>query len=183
MLKIYDNKFDKFWLSELNHVLLNKEGWKANNVANRTTWPHKTLGTHRLLGMIHFRRGDENFIQYGVNKSLSKTLIDSFTHILNFSNLKLKLIEISSNLQFKDMNGSTHTDGNSKQVAFILMLCEQDLPKNIGGEFIYKPDNKKVSFKHGRIIQFPADSLHAGMSFNKPNYPRISIKYVGEFYD
>ena len=155
MLKIYDNKFDKFWLSELNHVLLNKEGWKANNVANRTTWPHKTLGTHRLLGMIHFRRGDENFIQYGENKSLSKTLIDSFTHILNFSNLKLKLIEISSNLQFKDMNGSTHTDGNSKQVAF----------------------------KHGRIIQFPADSLHAGMSFNKPNYPRISIKYVGEFYD
>ena len=67
MLKIYDNKFDKFWLSELNHVLLNKEGWKANNVANRTTWPHKTLGTHRLLGMIHFRRGDENFFQYGEN--------------------------------------------------------------------------------------------------------------------
>ena len=113
---------------------------------------------------------------------------DSFKSLVllsttNFSNLKLKLIEISSNLQFKDMNGSTHTDGNSKQVAFILMLCEQDLPKNIGGEFIYKPDNKKVSFKHGRIIQFPADSLHAGMSFNKPNYPRISIKYVGEFYD
>tara|TARA_R110001592_G_scaffold357971_1_gene661926 strand:- start:3223 stop:3774 length:552 start_codon:yes stop_codon:yes gene_type:complete len=183
MLKIYDNKFDKFWLSELNHILLNKEGWKANNVANRTTWPHKTSGTHRLLGMVHFRRADDNFIEYGENKSLNKTLIESFKHILNFSGLNLKLLEICSNLQFKGMNGSPHTDGSSKQIAFILTLCDEDLPKNIGGEFIYKPKNKKISFKHGRLIQFPADSLHAGMSFNKPNHPRISIKYVGEFYD
>jgi len=180
MIKIYENIFDKLWLSELYDVLLNQEPWYANNTANIKTWPYGKEGTHRLLGINFLSKINDDVIYYGSNnKKLTNNLIDAFNYIKNNLNLHLRLKEISANLQFMGMNGTLHTDGKENDQAFILMICDEKLPKNIGGEFYHKPTNKKIKFDNGKLIHITASDEHFGNSFNKP-IPRISIKWVGQ---
>ena len=112
--------------------------------------------------------------------NLCQNLINAFDHIRRISDMNMQLMEITGNLQFKDMDGSFHRDGFENQRAFILMLNNEQLPKNIGGAFIHKPTNKKVPFEAGRLIEIAANDLHRADAFNKPYFARMSIKWVGQ---
>lgn len=180
MIKIHDNIFDQKWIVEISSQLL-KEGWTANNVANRNTFPYQESGTHRLLGKTFFlRQSHDNIIYDHTNMNLCQNLINAFDHIRRISDRNMQLMEITGNLQFKDMDGSFHRDGFENQKAFILMLNNEQLPKNIGGAFIHKPTNKKISFQAGRLIEIAANDLHRADAFNKPYFARMSIKWVGQ---
>jgi hypothetical protein len=93
---------------------------------------------------------------------------------------KMKLMEISTNLQFKHMDGTLHNDGTKEQSVFILMLSNNNIVEDIGGEFFHQPTNTSVSFEHGKLIEQNGVDLHRGFAFNKPFIPRMSVKFVGE---
>ena len=180
MIRTHDNVFDQKWIAALSSQLL-KEGWSAANVANRNTFPYQESGTHRLLGKTFFlRQSHDNIIYHHTNMNLCQNLINAFDHIRRISDMNMQLMEITGNLQFKDMDGSFHRDGFENQRAFILMLNNEQLPKNIGGAFIHKPTNKKVPFEAGRLIEIAANDLHRADAFNKPYFARMSIKWVGQ---
>ena len=180
MIKTYNNVFDQKWVAELSSQLL-KEGWSANNIANRNTFPYKESGTHRLLGKTFFlRQSQDNIIYDNQNMNLCYNLIGAFDRIRKLVKLNMQLMEITGNLQFKDMDGTFHQDGSESQRAYILMLCNDQLPKDIGGAFIHKPTNKKISFQSGKLIEIAANDLHRADSFNKPYFARMSIKWVGQ---
>ena len=134
-LKIHKDVFDKKWLDDISHTLM-CEPWHANNIANRKTWPSGEKGTHLLLGNTYFLRKNDNKISYGPNDLLTDSLIASFQAIQNKVRRKMRLMEISTNLQFKDMDGTLHTDGSSSQSVFILMLTNEYISKNIGYLYI-----------------------------------------------
>ena len=50
LCEVYDNKFDANYLYEIFSIVQAKLKYKANNVANPTTWPYGGTGTHRLFG-------------------------------------------------------------------------------------------------------------------------------------
>jgi hypothetical protein len=174
---VRDDIFDKKWTAEIASTLLYCN-WKAANTAGRKTWPYFETGNHRLLGTSFFFRRNEDVIDYNDNKELSIILINAFDHIRKIVNKNIRLEMIDANLQFKGMDGTDHVDGNNNQLAFILMLCNEDAD-NIGGEFFYVPTNKKIKFKHGRLIEIPAHHEHKGLSFTKKHVARMSIKWLG----
>lgn len=179
MINIHDNVFDKRWLDEISDRLINAP-WYANNIANANTWPYKEKGTHRLLGDRFFYRFNDNHIEY--NKSdmeLGNALINSFDHIQQKTNKKMRLEEIGTNLQFKGMDGTIHVDGNINQQTFILMLSNEHYPENIGGSFYHEPSDTNVDYKYGRLVEITASDPHKGMAFTKPDIARMSVKYLG----
>ena len=179
MLKIHEDVFDKKWIDDISFTLMG-EPWFAGNVANRKTWPYGKKGTHLLLGNNHFLRMGDNKIQYSQNIGLADTLVASFEAIEKKVKRKMKLMEISTNLQFKDMDGTLHTDGSANQSVFILMLANEYISEDMGGEFFHQPTNQYIKFGHGKLIEQNGEDLHLGLAFNKPYVARMSIKYVGE---
>jgi len=179
MIKIHKDVFDKKWLDDISHTLMDQP-WFANNKANRKTWPNGEKGSHLLLGNNYFFRENDNSIVYANNTELSDTLIHSFQAIEKTVKRKMRLMEIKANLQFKDMNGTLHNDGFKNQSAFILMLANEHISEDIGGEFFHQPTNTKIPYDYGKLIEFNAEDLHLGLAFNKPYVARMSIKYVGE---
>ena len=171
MINIYDGAFDKRWTSELASSLI-KCPWYATNVANRHTWPYKETGSHRLLG--HSFLYNKKYSNH--DPKLNEILTNAFGHIQHLIQQQMVLTEIGANLQFKGMDGTLHVDRSKKEYTFILMLCNEEV-ENIGGGFIH--DKKKISFKHGRLIQIKASDPHCGLSFNKPHIARMSIKWMG----
>ena len=182
-MKIFDDVFDKKFLDDLSYRLMNS-AWFANNTANSKTWPYGNKGTHLLLGELYYLRVNDDVIKMSKTaEDLSHSLKDSFYHLQKISNTKLKLIEIFANLQFKDMNGTNHIDGKNDETVFILMLSNEIIDEDIGGEFIHEDTKKIVKYKYGRVIQFNANEIHRAMAFNKPNIARLSIKWVGKKFD
>lgn len=179
MLKIHENIFDKRWIDELSHSLF-EQPWFSNNIADRKTWPYGNKGASLFLGNDYFRRINDNEIIYNQNINFSKNLIAAFFAISNKLQRKMKLMEITANLQFKEMDGALHKDGLEKDSVFILMLCNDYTEEDIGGEFYHEPTNTLVPFKSGRLIEQNGDDLHKGLAFKKPNIARMSIKFVGE---
>ena len=78
------------------------------------------------------------------------------------------------------MDGTPHIDGGPDDYAYILLMCNEKLPKNIGGEFIHLPSKTKVPFESGRLIEIAANDLHRADAFDKPYFARMSIKWVGQ---
>ncbi len=179
MLKIHEDVFDKKWLDDLSFTLMN-EPWFADNIANRKTYPYGKKGTHLLLGNYHFLHLGDNKIRYSQNTELADNLIASFGAIERKVKRKMKLMEISANLQFKDMNGTLHLDGPANQSVFILMLANEYIYEDMGGEFFHQPTNQYVKFGQGKLIEQNGEDLHLGLAFNKPYVARMSVKYVGE---
>jgi len=180
MIKVHEDFFDRKWLDEISERLLHTP-WYADNVANSDTWPYRQKGTHRLLGHCFFHRQTDNFISYSpIDIQLGSVLINSFEQIQHKLKRKMRLIEINTNLQFKGMDGSIHTDGNDNQSAFILMLSNEHYSENIGGGFYHQPTDTTIDYKYGRVIEITASDPHKGISFNKPDIARISVKYLGE---
>ena len=179
MIKVFDNLFDQKWVTWLASQLVTSESWTTSNVANRKTWPHRETGSHRLFGTLYFERKNEDVIYYGGGQGVRNELVAAFDFLRISLKLNLLLTEICSNLQFMGMDGTTHNDGKENEVSFILMLCNEDLPKNIGGEFYHQPTHKKYPFKNGRLIQITASDPHFAYAFKKPHLARVSIKFVG----
>jgi len=182
MINIYDDFFDKFWLDELGHVLMNEHTWHIKNVANRFSYPLNLSGSHRLIGMRIYHKKD-NFNHS--NEDLKIGLLNCFTNIKKRLKLNLELDSIDVNLQFKGMDGSWHIDGTKNQYSFILMLCNDIIDNfdKIGGQFIYKPTNKKINFRYGRLIQITASDEHRALSFKKDHIPRLTLKFVATDMD
>ena len=178
MLKIYDNVFDKFWLDQISDTLINQR-WKCNNVANRETWPYGNKGSHMIMGNVYFKRINNNEIYYDENLELTKTFINAFDAIQNKSQ-KMILNQISANLQFCNMDGSYHIDGEGDDCVFILMLANEHVDEDIGGDFFHKTTETNVPFKYGRLIEQNGLDVHKASAFNKPNIARMSIKWVGK---
>jgi len=179
MLKIHDDVFDKEWIDYLSNQLITQP-WYCDNVANKISWPNGTKGSHLLLGNLYYKVKKTEIIQNTRYKNFTEDLIKSFSGIAERVKSTMKLLEISSNLQFKGMDGTLHKDGTKNQRVFILMLCNEYLTKDIGGKFYHKPTNTYVKFHHGRLVEQNGLDLHKGLSFNKPHVARMSIKFVGE---
>jgi hypothetical protein len=177
MLKIHEDIFDKRWLDELSATLI-EEKWSCNNIANRSTWPYGNKGSHMIMGNLYFQRANDNEIYYNDNKRLTKMLIHAFEGIENKTQ-KMKLHEITANLQFCGMDGSMHTDGTAEHFVYIVMLSNDVIDKNIGGSFYHQPTDTSVPFKYGRVIEQNGLDLHKAYAFNKPNIARMSVKWVG----
>ena len=178
-MQFLDNVFDKKCSDEVAHELKDI-AWKPGNVANRVSWPYGYRGSHLLLGANFFRIIDSNKIIYNQDIELSFKLIDAFNVIADSFNRNISLREISANLQFKEMNGSLHTDGNQNQFAYIYMLANDYLPSDVGGEFYNDTTKESVPFVHGRLIEIQANDLHCGKAFNVSRLGRYSIKFLGE---
>ena len=185
MIQIHDDIFDKLFLLEISSWLMNKCDWNVNNVANRHSHPYYIEGSHRLLGSPIYENleGSENKYWEYVHKSdYIKELVQlwgMYGDIQKYSKNKCMLQEIGGNLQFKDMDGTFHEDGNENQTVFIMMLAYHDIEENMGGEFYHKPSGDKIPFKQGRVIEMTASDTHRADAFNVQYIPRFSIKFTG----
>jgi len=178
-MTVFDDIFDRRYLVELAHKL-SKEPWYPNNIANRYTWPYGDKGAHKLLGSIYFDRKDLDIIEYSSNLSLSYELIDIYYKIIERAHRKLMLKEIKTNLQFMGMDGANHCDSTlENEVGYILMLSDEDIEPDEGGQFINETLNETVEFKQGRVIEFNPFDEHRGLAFNTPHKCRFSIKFLG----
>jgi hypothetical protein len=177
-MKVHEDVFDKEWVDQIS-VGLFHEPWYAKGVANRKTWPFGNKGSHLFFHNTYFNRINDDNITYDKNFKLTDYLIKAFYHLKKISNKQLRLMEIGSNLQFYGMDGTIHKDGSDKETIFILMLSNETINEDIGGEFYHEPSDTKVPFKHGRLIEFNAADSHKGMAFNKPYIARYSIKWRG----
>lgn len=178
MIDYCDDIFDKKYLDEIASELI-KAPWYAQNVANRNSWPYQERGSHRLLGDYFFHRLSEDDIRYNSNRNLSNNFINAFKAINQRLNKDLRLMECDTNLQFKGMDGSFHTDGRDDQIAYILMLSNE-IVEDIGGEFINQTMNVTVPYKYGRVIAITASDKHRANAFTQPHIARISVKWLGE---
>jgi len=178
MIRVHDGLFDYRYLSELSYQL-SISPWYPGNVANRMTYPYGDRGTHRLLGnTIFYREGLNHIITKG-DPHLVRNLQNCFTNFLEKFEQERELIEIHLNLQFKGMNGTIHQDGGDNETAYIMMLTDDEVEKDSGGEFYHQPTNEYVEFKQGRLIEMTASDPHKGLAFNVENACRYSIKWVG----
>ena len=74
-----------------------------------------------------------------------------------------------------------HKDGIEENLSvFILMISNELITENIGGEFYHQPTNTSVPYEYGKVIEQSGTDLHRGFAFKKPYTARMSIKYVGK---
>ena len=178
-MRVFDDIFDKRYLDELTHKL-SKTPWYPNNIGNRSTWPYGDTGTHKLLGTNFFHRRNIDLIEYRDLK-LSTELIDIFYVINRNTERKLLLQKIDANLQFSGMDGTNHVDmtnPNDNEVVYIMMLSDEYVETDGGGQFINETENMEVEFKHGRVIEMSSPDIHRALSFNIPHKPRYSIRFT-----
>ena len=181
-MRVFDNIFDKKFLDDFSYKL-RYTTWNTYNIANRKTWPYGEKGTHRLLGNVLFDRKSIDIIKYHDDLELSYEAIKMFYAIQAKSNKNLQLEQIITNCQFMGMDGTNHTDvidSKAKEYSFILMLCDEIIDDNQGGEFINQTLEETVPFRYGRVIEFETHDLHRGMSFKEPHIVRYSLKFVGK---
>jgi hypothetical protein len=172
-IKVYDDVFDPHWINQLSFDLLNSS-WDLDNVACRKGWPYNQMGTHRILGNLFFSQKG-----MGSNVNLGNTFINAYNQHIRYviGQPNLNLDSITGNCQFKGMDGTFHKDGEDTDHSIVLMLYYPE-KQVTGGEFIYQPTNKKISFKQGRLIHFIASHKHRANAFNEKDIPRFSIKWI-----
>ena len=178
MIKAHDGLFDVRYLNELSYQL-SISPWYTGNIANRMTYPYGEKGTHRLLGQTIFKkRGLNNILTKG-EPHLINNLQNCFINFIEKFKQERELVEIHLNLQFMGMDGTIHHDGNENQTAYILMLTDDVIENECGGNFYHQPTKQYIPFKQGRLIEMTASDPHKGLAFIEPNMCRYSIKWVG----
>jgi hypothetical protein len=180
-VEYFDNFLDKRFVNELCHDLQFNLPWYSNNIANRNTYPYEESGSHILLGNFIYGLDGKHNGKYNLIDSKNPfllSMIDLFEFFLIKLNEKGTLVTIAANLQFKDMDGTWHVDGNMNKTSLILLLAPE-YEKGWDGSFWYKNNNKdkKIDFKSGRLIKLQSDILHKANAFNKKYKPRFSIKF------
>jgi hypothetical protein len=175
-MKIKDNIFDTKYLVDMFEKL-NHADFRANNLANRSTWPLGLAGaTHRIFSCNIFHRFTRHLVKHSIDFSLVEMYIKMYEHLEKVFKLKQPTVlhSININLQFKEMDGTWHKDNGPKGILF--MVGEE----GEGGEFIIKKDNKeeKVSFKNGRVIYFDPTMEHKGLAFKDAYKPRYTVQFL-----
>ena len=185
MIQIYDDIFDKIFLNEISVWLMCECNWRANNVANRHSYPYFIEGSHRLLGSNIYNNptgSAETYWKYVYTIDYLKKLQQfwgMYENIQEHSKNKCMLQNIHGNLQFKGMDGTFHNDGEQHQTVFIMMLAYHDIQEDMGGDFFHEASGEKIPFKQGRIIEMTASDSHRADAFNVYHIPRFSIKWTG----
>ena len=181
-MKIYDDIFDKRFLDEFTNRL-RFANWYPTNIANRSTWPYGEKGTHRLLGDILFTRINYDKIEYSNDRNLSFETIDMFYAISTAVQRKMTLQQIATNLQFMGMDGTNHIDTlnpNTEEYSYVLMLSDDYVSSEEGGEFVNETVGQTVPYRYGRTIEFKTSDNHRGLAFKTPHVARYSVKFVGQ---
>ena len=184
MLHIHDDIFDRKFLLEMSLWLLDECDWQAGNVANRWSHPYGIEGTHRLMGnsLYDNPEGKEaKFWEYVYKGDIGplEHLWKMYSAIQTKAKNKCMVQGIQGNLQFMNMDGKFHLDGEDNQTVFIMMLAYHDIDENMGGEFYHESSGEKISFKQGRVMEMTASDSHRADAFNVPYIPRFSIKFTG----
>ena len=185
MIQIHDDIFDKIFLLEISLWLMQECNWRADNIANRHSHPYGIEGSHRLLSSVIYNNlsgSESRYWEYVYKSDYIEHLVQlwgMYEDIQKYSKNKCMLQGIDGNLQFKDMDGTFHEDGNENQTVFIMMLAYHDIEENMGGEFYHEPSGDKIPFKQGRIMEMTASDSHRADAFNVPHIPRFSIKFTG----
>ena len=139
MIQIHDDIFDKIFLLDISHWLMETCEWRADNVANRQSLPYNIEGSHRLLGFTIYDNPAGTVKKYWeyVYRTVDIQKLEQFwgmyESIQKYSKNKCMLQSIDGNLQFKDMDGTFHKDGLDNQTVFIMMLAYHDIEENMGG--------------------------------------------------
>jgi len=181
-MRIFDDIFDKRFLDEFTNKL-RYTNWYPTNISNRTTWPYGEKGTHRLLGDVLFKRENFDKIQYGKDKDLSFQTIDMFYAIRKAVQRKMILQQVATNLQFMGMDGTNHADvinPDVEEYSYVLMLSDEYVSSDEGGEFVNETVGETVPYRYGRTIEFNTSDSHRGLAFKTPHIVRYSIKFVGQ---
>ena len=189
--KIYDGKFDAKYLHDIFEVLEDKINYKANNVANASTWPYFKTGTHKLLGSTIFSRKHLNFMDYVDNENALTfyRMFDFLCEILERDSRSVFLERIAINLQHSGCDGTLHIDSEGPQDkgSYTLMVMPNPIwEKGWGGKFqIFSEDRSKMLEEHdyvpGRVILFPSHLPHRGLASTKKYIYRYSIVYGVRF--
>ena len=174
--KVFDNLFDGMYLHQIEqHV--SEIPLYANNVANRTTWPYGTKGSHKLFGDILFQRESLNSI-----KKYSK-YAEPFFEILEHIEEELKtnffLHAISLNVQHEGCDGTTHRDSANSNDFTILMMTNAEWNSSWGGQFQLTTMDGNVVEEHeyvpGRVIVLPSEHPHRGLGPTEAYVYRSSV--------
>ena len=176
---VIDNFFDDLYLHQL-YDEITKIPVYGNNIANRNTWPYGYTGSHRLLGNMLFDRTSINDIV--TLEPSAKDFLEIFSALEEkILNQKVYLRNIQLNLQTQGMDGTTHTDSFEKDDATILFMVNPIWNKEWGGEFQILDESENVieeyDYKPGRILIFPSDAPHRGLSPKEKYIFRYSIVY------
>ena len=169
-MKIYDDIFDKRFLDEFTNKL-RYTNWYPTNISNRTTWPYGEKGTHRLLGDVLFKRENFDKIQYGKDKDLSFQTIDMFYAIRRAVQRKMVLQQVATNLQFMGMDGTNHADvinPDVEEYSYVLMLSDEYVSSDEGGEFVNETVGETVPYRYGRLIAYLMYVLIEGILYAIP---------------
>ena len=165
---IIDDLFDKDFINHLYQLMIHEVPVTANNVAN----------SHRLFGTNIFARSGINRVDYLHDKA--EKFFDAFDIIEDQFSTPIYLKRIDVNLQFINMNGSTHTDAVDEELTVILMNNSEWKPE-WGGKFQLMDWRDNVIEEHdyvpGRVIIFPGKHPHRGLAPIVPNTPRYTTVY------
>jgi len=165
---IIDDLFDKDFINHLYQLMIHEVPVTANNVAN----------SHRLFGTNIFARSGINRVDYLHDKA--EKFFDAFDIIEDQFSTPIYLKRIDVNLQFINMNGSTHTDAVDEELTVMLMNNSEWKPE-WGGKFQLMDWRDNVIEEHdyvpGRVIIFPGKHPHRGLAPIVPNTPRYTTVY------
>ena len=165
---IIDDLFDKDFINHLYQLMIHEVPVTANNVAN----------SHRLFGTNIFARSGINRVDYLHNKA--EKFFDAFDIIEDQFSTPIYLKRIDINLQFINMNGSTHTDAVDDELTVMLMNNSEWKPEwGVKFQLMDWRDNviEEHDYVPGRVIIFPGKHPHRGLAPIVPNTPRYTTVY------
>jgi hypothetical protein len=186
-LQIHDDCFDDRFIIELDD-LTDRLPMVLTNIANRSTYPYGSRGTHKLIGANIFNRKGENEI----DNRCPREIMGLYNHVINRIlhddegnvGVNVGLEGISINVQPMGQNGTPHRDGvfngNDKTLMYFV---NNRWEKKWGGPFqILNPETnevlKEVDFVPGRLVYFDGGLLHRGLApKNVPYVYRKSIVF------
>ena len=118
---------------------------------------------------------------------LSSVLLISKVPTFSFKKIvvqrKMTLQQIVTNLQFMGMDGTNHIDTlnpDTEEYSYVLMLSDDHVSGEEGGEFINETVGQTVPYRYGRTIEFKTSDNHRGLAFKTPHVARYSVKFVGQ---
>ena len=187
LAKIYDDKFDVKYLHDIFSILQGKLRYKACNVANKTSWPYRQEGSHRLFGSSIFSRNHPNIITYldNENAPVFFELFEYLCKLLELDSKGVYLERIDVNLQHSGCDGTLHRDSNGAtddSRYTIMVMPNPTWEKEWGGKFqIFSMDKTEMleeyEYVPGRIIVFPSHYPHRGLGSVKEYLYRYSIVF------
>ena len=175
---VIDDWLDKRFIYELSHRITNDlTDIKFNNIANRTTWPYGSKGSHKLMGCTIFQRKSLNRID--ILHKEAPIFFDIFDRIENSILNKAYILNTTHvNIQHSGCDGTSHLDSSpwSNDDLSIMLMTNSEWSKEWGGQFQMLNNDGSVIEEHdyvpGRLIIFPSNIPHRGLGPSE-KYPYI----------